>query len=252
MADDAAPGTAPDTGWPRFTPVADHALLVSFGDVLTEATSAAVMALDQALADTPPTGFNECVPALVNLLIDFDPLLTDHQQLRGQVQRLLQHAAQRSRDSLLHEVEVCYDDGLAPDLAAVAQASGLGADGVIACHLQADYVVRMFGFAPGYAYLSGVPPAIQVPRKPAAVRGIPAGSVLIAGPQCLVTTLDMPTGWSIIGRSPTRILTTDERVPVLFGVGDHVRFVRIDRARYEQGLGRSQPNPQPHPHPHHG
>ena len=29
-----------------------------------------------------------------------------------------------------------------------------------------------------------------------------------------------------------------------------VRFVRIDRARYEQGLGRSQPNP--HPHPHHG
>ena len=238
MAADAGPGTA----WPRFTPVADHALLVSFGDTLTDATSAAVMALDQALTETPPPGVSECVPALVNLLVEFDPLLTDHHQVRIQVQRLLQRAAQAPREGRLREVEVCYDDGLAPDLAAVAQASGLGVDAVIACHLQADYVVRMFGFAPGYAYLSGVPPAIQVPRKPSAVRGISAGSVLIAGPQCLVTTLEMPTGWSIIGRSPTRILTTDDRVPVLFGVGDRVRFRRIDQALYEQRLA----------HPHRG
>ncbi|MEO7852282.1 MAG: allophanate hydrolase subunit 1 [Rubrivivax sp.] len=236
MAADAAPGTA----WPRFTPVGDHALLVSLGDTLTDATSAAVMALDQALTLAPPPGVSECVPALVNLLVEFDPLLTDHHQVRMQVQRLLLRAAQAPREGQLREVEVCYDDGLAPDLAAVAQASGLGVDAVIACHLQADYVVRMFGFAPGYAYLSGVPPAIQVPRKPSAVRGIPAGSVLIAGPQCLVTTLSMPTGWSIIGRSPTRILTPDDRVPVLFAVGDRVRFTRIDQALYTQRLA--------HPH----
>jgi inhibitor of KinA len=230
MATDAAPGSP----WPRFTPVADHALLVAFGDTQTDATSAAVLALDQALAASPPPGVHECVPALVNLLIAFDPLLTDHQALRVQVMRLLNRASQPPREGQLREVEVCYDDGLAPDLKAVAQASGLGIDAVIACHLQAEYIVRMFGFAPGYAYLSGVPAAIQVPRKPAAVRGIPAGSVLIAGPQCLVTTLDMPTGWSIIGRSPTRILTADDRVPVRFGVGDRVRFRRIDGAQYAQ------------------
>jgi inhibitor of KinA len=110
---------------------------------------------------------------------------------------------------------------------------GLSIEEAVNCHLHADYRVRMYGFAPGYAYMSGVPPAIQVPRKPSAVRDIPAGSVLVAGPQCLVTTLNMPTGWSIIGRSPTRILTNDERAPFLFSVGDIVRFRRIDRARYE-------------------
>jgi len=99
--------------------------------------------------------------------------------------------------------------------------------------LQGDYHVRMYGFAPGYAYMAGVPIEIQVPRKPSAVRDIPAGSVLIAGPQCLVTTLIMPTGWSIIGRSPTRILTLDESAPFLFGVGDKVRFKRIDLAQYQ-------------------
>jgi inhibitor of KinA len=64
------------------------------------------------------------------------------------------------------------------------------------------------------------------------VRGVAAGSVIIAGPQCLVTTLTMPTGWWIIGRSPTRILTSDPARPFLFDVGDKVRFRRISRAEF--------------------
>jgi inhibitor of KinA len=223
----------PVGAWPKFTPVADHALLVSFGDSIAEDTGAAVLALDRALADEPPAGITECVPAFVNLLVAFDPLLTDHGQVRAHVEQLLRHPVRAHTAGQLREVEVCYDADFAPDLEAVARATGLSVDEVIACHVQAKYQVRMFGFAPGYAYLSGVPTAIQVPRKPSPVRDIPAGSVLIAGPQCLVTTLIMPTGWSIIGRSPTRILTTEERVPVLFGVGDEVRFTRIDRAQYE-------------------
>ncbi len=85
----------------------------------------------------------------------------------------------------------------------------------------------MYGFAPGYAYLSGVPEAIHLPRKPAAVRGYPVGSVMIAGAQCLITTLPMPTGWWVIGRTPLRVLDTDARRPFLFEPGDRVRFVRV-------------------------
>lgn len=223
----------PGEPWPTFAPVADHALLVSFGSVIADATSAAVISLDRALADSSPAGMVECVPALVNLLIDFDPLLTDHAQIREHVERLLSGTLRGETLGELREVEVCYDEDFAPDLGAVARSTDLSIDEVIDCHLQASYQVRMYGFAPGYAYMSGVPKAIQVPRKPSAVRDIPAGSVLIAGPQCLVTTLTMPTGWSIIGRSPTRILTNDERAPFLFGVGDRVAFSRIDRAQYE-------------------
>jgi inhibitor of KinA len=221
------------SGWPRFTPVADHALLVSFGEVIGEETSAAVRALDQALAHAPCAGFIECVPAMVSLLVDFDPLLTDHDQVRAHVQALLRDPPAVRSAGRLHAVEVCYDPDFAPDLPAVAQASGLSVEQVIERHAQAILTVRMYGFAPGFAYLSGVPAEIQVPRKPAATRGIPAGSVLMAGPQCLVTTLVMPTGWSVIGRSPTRILDPDSPAPFLFEVGDSVRFVRIDRDRYE-------------------
>jgi inhibitor of KinA len=96
----------------------------------------------------------------------------------------------------------------------------------------------MYGFAPGYAYLAGVPEVLRMPRKPAAVRGIPAGSVLIAGQQCLVSTITMPTGWWVIGRSAARILTDDSARPFLFDVGDEVRFRRVTRAEYEREVGR--------------
>ena len=217
-----------------FAPVADHAVLVSFGEAITDEASAAVIALDRALTATAPAGLVDCVPAYVNLLIDFDPLVTDHEQIRGFVEHHLQSPPVGQKTGQLHEVEICYEADFSPDLAAVAQRVGLSVEEVINCHLQGDYQVRMYGFAPGYAYMSGIPQAIQVPRKPTAVRDIPAGSVIIAGPQCLVTTLTMPTGWSIIGRSPTPILTLEESSPFLFDVGDKVRFRRIDLARYEE------------------
>ncbi len=223
----------PGTEWPTFTPVADHALLVSFADAITDETSAAVLALDRALAQSPPEGMLECIPAFVSLLVDFDPLVTDHVRIREVVQRL-QHSAPAARSQgNLREVEVCYEPCFSPDLGVVAQSCGLSIDEVINRHLQGDYQVRMYGFAPGYAYMAGVPAEIQVPRKVSAVWDIPAGSVLIAGPQCIVTTLVMPTGWSILGRSPTRILTGDEGSPFLFDIGDRVRFKRISLAQYE-------------------
>lgn len=57
--------------------------------------------------------------------------------------------------------------------------------------------------------------------------------MIVAGAQCLVTTLTLPTGWWIIGRSPTRILSRNQAKPVLFEIGDRVRFTRIDRATFD-------------------
>jgi len=218
---------------PRLIPVADSALLVAFGSVVDDALYRRVLALDRALAAAPPPGFAEAVPAFVNLLVRFDPLVTDHVAMADAVRALLDRPAAPPGPVATHLVEVCYDPDLAPDLAAVAAATGLSPDGVVAAHLSGDYSVALYGFAPGYAYLSGTPAPIRLPRKAAALRGIPAGSVLIAGAQCLVTTLTMPTGWSIIGRSPTQILRNDPVRPFLFAVGDRVQMRRISRARFD-------------------
>jgi len=215
-----------------FRHVADFGLLVIFAQTFDEAAHDAVLALDKALAADMPDGALECVPALVNLMVVFDPLRTDHTLVQQHVSAILETLTPEKAIGREVQIDICYDAAFAPDLPAVAEAAGLSQDAVIAAHLSGTYHVQMFGFAPGYGYLSGVPDPIQVPRKPAAVRDVPAGSVIIAGPQCLITTLTMPTGWSIIGRSPNAVLTSDETNPTVFSVGDRLRFNRVSAAAF--------------------
>ena len=210
-----------------YRPVADHALLVEFGTAITDAAHVQVLALDQSLAARPFAGFREAIPAFVNLLVEFDPLLTDHAQVEAHLRKLAGQTLS-PKPATRREVLVCYEN--APDLDEVARRTGLSPEAVIAAHLAGDYRVFLYGFAPGYAYLGGLPEALQRERKTTPVRGVPAGSVIIAGAQCLITTLTMPTGWWIIGRSATRVLTGDEAQPFLFDVGDQVRFRRISAA----------------------
>ena len=212
------------TGFPQFRPVAEHGLLVEFGDRLNEASHAAVLRLDRALAAQPFPGFTEAVPAYVNLLVRFDPLVIDHAGVENALRALLLAAPTATQTGALRSVDVVYDGA---DLAEVATRTGLTPDQVIATHLAGDYSVALYGFAPGYAYLSGVPKAIALPRKEVAVRGVAAGSVIIAAGQCIVTTLTMPTGWWIIGHSPTVILDPQAARPFLFDVGDRVEFRRV-------------------------
>lgn len=215
------------TGFPRLRPVGDAALLVEFAERLDDDAHAAVLRLDAQLAADPFPGFAEAVPAYVALLVGFDPLATDHAAVAAAVRARLAAPAPPLPEGSLREIAVCYEPEVAPDLPEVARAAGMSPEAVIAAHLAGDYRVAMFGFAPGYAYLAGTPAPIRLPRRPSPVRGVPAGAVLIAGPQCLVTTLTMPTGWWILGRSPTPILREDAGRPVAIEVGDRVRFRRV-------------------------
>ena len=219
---------------PRFVPVGDSGVLVEFATEIGDDAHESVVSLDRAITDDPPDGVIESVPAFVNLLVAFDPIVTDHAAVEAAVRSRLDAAAPTARQPTSHTVRCCYDPGFGPDLDAVAEACGLSVDAVVAAHLGGRYRVFMYGFAPGYAYLGGVPESIRVPRKPTPVRGVAAGSVMIAGQQGLVTTIEMPTGWSVIGRSPTPILLDDPARPFRFDVGDEIVFERIDRTTFDE------------------
>lgn len=226
--------TGPTRTFPVFQPVAEHALLVEFGDKVDRGIHAQVVQLDKALLAVPFPGFIEAVPAYAAILVCFDPQACDHVTAEQKVRSLLDRSDPEGVQARKQEIAVCYDADFAPDLAEVADRLKCTPEQVIAAHLAGDYEVFMYGFAPGYAYLAGVPDAIHLPRKTVAVRGVEAGSVLIAGPQCLVTTLTMPTGWWVIGRSPTRILPEKSDESFLFDVGDSVRFRRIVRDEFDR------------------
>ena len=218
-------------------PVADHGVLVVFDDRIGDATLAAVHALDAALHARPPDGLVETVPALTTLLVGFDPLLTDHAAVAAAVAALGATAESATvATGTVHVVDVCYDPEEAADLAAVVERTGLDPDEVVAAHTAGRYTVGMYGFAPGYAYLYGTPPSIQLPRNPTPGAVVPAGSVIITGEQCLISPVAMSTGWFAIGRTAAQMLTGDETRPFLFDVGDTVTFRRVSAAEFHRQL----------------
>ncbi len=214
---------------PSYKFVSDCGLLVEFATETDDEVNKQVIHLDRCIAKANIAGIKEVVPALVNLLIIFDTLETDHVSVQRAIEALFPLDSLTEDAITEHVINVCFDDEFAPDLPEVAKARGMDNEDVINTHCRASYRVSMYGFAPGYAYLSGVPEAIQVPRKKTPVRDIPAGTVMIAGSMCLITTVKMPTGWSLIGHSDAEIMTGRADQAFLFNVGDTVSFKRVSR-----------------------
>lgn len=110
-----------------------------------------------------------------------------------------------------------------PDLEHVAAATGRHADDVRALHAAATYTVETMGFSPGFAYLSGLPGALELPRRTTPRTRVPAGSLAIAGLQTAVYPFDSPGGWHLIG-SVVGVRMFGPDGPLL-QLGDRVRFV---------------------------
>lgn len=151
---------------PTFIPVADHALLVQFADTISDAVTASVQMLDKAINDDAPLGLRETIPAFVNLLVEFDPLVTDHSDMEQAVRARLNAEAAATAKGTLHQVLVCYDGDLAPDMEAVAKATGMSADAVINAHLSGEYKVGMYGFAPAMPICPAFPKTFRCRVKP--------------------------------------------------------------------------------------
>lgn len=210
---------------PQFRPVGEAALLVELGDRIDDAVNRRILVLDGLLAGVLPAGVTELVPAYASLLLHFDPLVTDHGAVEAAVRAVVPQATEAAAEGRRHVIPVRYDG---PDLGAAAARLGLAPETVVARHLAGLYRVYMCGFAPGYAYLGGLDESLRLPRKLEIVRDVPAGTLIIAGAQCIVTTQTMPTGWWAIGRSDATLFDPGLDMPFLLAPGDRVEFCRAD------------------------
>jgi KipI family sensor histidine kinase inhibitor len=85
--------------------------------------------------------------------------------------------------------------------------------------------VAVLGFAPGFAYLDGVPDALRrVPRRATPRPHVPAGSLALANGHAAVYPLATPGGWQLVGRTGLPLFSTRPPYAVL-APGDRVRLV---------------------------
>lgn len=120
------------------------------------------------------------------------------------------------------EIPVIYDG---PDLAQVADLVGLSVAEVVVRHLDPVYTVAFLGFAPGFAYLSGLDPALALPRLDRPRTRVPAGSVAVAGERTAVYPGPTPGGWRLLGRTDLVVFDPRRDPPTPLAPGGRVRFV---------------------------
>ena len=206
-------------------PASDRSLLVAFGESISVETHHGVFHLTRALEGV--RGILNLHPAYASLLVEFDPRLHDHALMEALVrERAASEAAEsHGEETRLVEIAVRYGAEFGPDLADVARHTGLTPERVVEMHAGAEYLVYFLGFAPGFAYLGGLPPELTTPRLSAPRKRVPAGSVAIGGNQTGVYPIESPGGWRIIGHTDAKLFDPSAAEPVLLRMGDRLRFV---------------------------
>ena len=207
--------------------------------ILTAGSGALLVCLDRPeqvtglyheLLSDPPEGFVEAVPAAETVMVHFDPARTAAPVLGPR----LRAAAERSNakpetvpattQEPAISIPVVYDG---PDLEDVARRTDLSVEEVIRRHEAAEYVVAFCGFAPGFGYLTGLDPALRLPRRSIPRTRVPVGSVAISDRFTCVYPHVSPGGWHLLGRTSMVMWDTYRQPPALLTPGTRVRFERV-------------------------
>ncbi|WP_271982787.1 urea amidolyase family protein [Pseudoclavibacter terrae] len=178
------------------------------------------IALFDAMTALRIPGVGEMVPGARTLLVPFRPARVTAQEIEAAA-RAADLSGVRAGTPRRLDIPTRYDG---EDLAEVAELLGISADEVVRRHTNSTFTVGFVGFAPGFAYLTGDDPLLDVPRRSTPRTRIPAGSVALAGTYSGVYPRESPGGWQLIGTTEVPMWDLARDPAAFMAPGDVVTF----------------------------
>lgn len=212
---------------PRILLSGDAALTVEFSSKIDPAANRRVLALDRAIAEAGLDGVRETVPTYRSLLVHYDPLAVDYDGFCQKLLELAKRPAAAVASGRRWRIPVVYGGEYGIDLEDVARLHDMTPDEVVRRHTSGDYCVVMLGFMPGWAYLTGLDPALATSRRQNPRTFTPAGTISIGGVQAGVQCLAAPSGWNLLGRTPARTYDIQRQPIFMLEPADMVSFYAI-------------------------
>ncbi len=161
-------------------------------------------------------------PGASTVLVEFDPAMTDADELQRALGQLSPLAYDQPTTESIISVPVVYDGD---DLSDVASITGLSVEDVLVAHTLGTYTVAFVGFSPGFAYLRGLNPGLVVSRLASPRQRVPPGAVGIADQWTGIYPRSSPGGWRLLGHTSLKIWDEQLSTPALLRPGTVVRFV---------------------------
>ena len=220
----------------RILACGDTALAVDFGETIDRGLSALVLALAARIERAAIPGVVEVVATFRSLMVHYDPLVIPHEKLKARLAPLLAGLEAAKDAGQLWRIPVCYDADMAPDLAEVAERTGLTRPQVVERHSAVTYHVYMLGFLPGFPYMGDLPKELALPRRENPRTRVPKGSIAIATSLSAIYAFESPGGWHVIGRTPAALWDLARERPAILAAGDKVVFAPISPSEYERML----------------
>lgn len=176
-------------------------------------------------------GWTEIVPGKLDLTVAFDPhaeRLSEAQARLGVALQILGAAPPRARRQ--HVLEAVFGGEAGPDLAALAARLGQTEEKIIHILEHQTLRVDMLGFTPGFAYMTGLDPALVSERLANPRARLAAGSIGLITGQVGLYALQGPGGWPIIGRVLAPLFDRARPDPFVMAPGDEVVIRRATRS----------------------
>lgn len=179
-------------------------------------------------------GWQEVVPGIDSVVVQFDPLAVKVSAVEEGIERLLaEDPGPLAPTGEILEIPVVYGGDVGPDLEALCASVGMSRDEFTDLHTGRDYPVDMVGFTPGFAFIGGLDDRLRVPRRREPRQRVPAGSIGIADGRTGLYAMASPGGWNIIGRTPLQLFDPDAADPFALKAGMRVRFRAVDAAEWD-------------------
>lgn len=192
---------------------------VGLDAVLVECPSGAVARAVYAEVLRREVAAVDVVPGATTILLDG---LSDPQAVAADIETWVDIEAEPISRGPVVEIPTTYDG---PDLASVARLWGMTTAEVAGTHRSLTFDVDFCGFAPGFAYCSGLPEHLPVPRLQRPRPRVEPGSVAVADLYTAVYPMASPGGWQILGRTSVSVWDPQAEPPGLLAPGTRVRFV---------------------------
>jgi KipI family sensor histidine kinase inhibitor len=192
------------------------------GLILETGSAEEARRLAEAVGQAQIEGVEDLVVGERSLTVLVGPATLDMEALADELRRTSPAPDVAGRRRAV-EIPVVFDG---PDLADAARRCSMTERELVQALTTARLEVLFMGFAPGFAYMVGLPPPLDRLERRATPRPrVEAGAFAVGGGYAAIYPRSSPGGWNLLGRTSMPLFSPEEPPYAVLAIGDEIRLV---------------------------